>query len=85
MVIINGRRVTQQEMLGSEIIRLAKPGKGRGATIRIGSNAERVKPEKLYRSEDLKDHKGNDVRVESIPDRTKGNSAPSSAMPRSLQ
>lgn len=72
MPIINGRRVEKEYMSGAEIIREARPELGRRVVIRKGFDAFTVDGSKTYSPTDLKDKKGNPVRIETIPDRTKG-------------
>lgn len=72
-VIINGRRVDEDFMSGSDIISQARPAPGRRTVIRSGVEATTVDPRKNYGPRDLRDKRGNPVRVETIPDRTKGN------------
>jgi len=72
MPIINGRRVDKDYMSGEEIIREANPATGRRTVIRKGMNAYTVDRYKQYSERDLRDKQGRPVRIETIPDRTKG-------------
>lgn len=72
MPIINGRRVDKDYMSGEEIISAANPASGRRTVIRQGMNAYTVDKNKQYSERDLRDKQGRPVRIETIPDRTKG-------------
>lgn len=70
--IINGRLVDKSFMSGEEIIREASPAPGRRVVLRRGLDAHTVERSHTYSSTQLLDKKGRHVRIETIPDRTKG-------------
>lgn len=73
-IIVNGRRMplSSDRISGNEINNMAKPKSGRRTIIRNGMNSETINPYKNYSKSDLIDKKGNPVKIETIPDRTKG-------------
>lgn len=72
MPIINGRLVDKTFMSGKEIIQEARPAAGRRVVLRRGLDAHTVEEHHNYSSTQLLDKKGRHVRIETIPDRTKG-------------
>lgn len=72
MPIINGRRIDKDYMSGDEIIHEAKPELGRRVVIRRGLDAQTVTPGKGYGPRELRDKQDRPVKIETIPDRTKG-------------
>jgi len=86
-VIINGRRipVPGNGVSGREILSQANPQAGRRAVIRNGFEAQTVDPNKNYSNAELTDKNGKPVKIDVIPDRTKGSFwAPRSALSKQI-
>lgn len=76
MAIINGRRVVNVPgggVTGTQLIDELGPARGRRAVIhRGGLQFETIQPHRHYSPRELVDKKGQPVKVDTIPDRTKG-------------
>ena len=76
MAIINGRRVSNvpnSGVYGSQLVDELKPGCGRRAVLhRGGVQFETIDPERRYAPHELRDKQGRPVKVDAIPERTKG-------------
>jgi len=76
MPIINGRRIDNippEGILGSELYKeLGARADRRPIIHRGGTRFEAIQPGKRYTADDLRDRQGRPVKVEHIPDRTKG-------------
>lgn len=72
-VIVNGRRVpVDAQVRGADLARLADAGPGRRPVKIRDGRSEPLHPSKIYTESDLKDRRGQPVKLSSIPDRTKG-------------
>ena len=72
-VIINGRRMMYDGTVdGSDLVRESHAGPGRRAVIRNGLEVRTIDPTRQYQWHDLQDKHGRPVRIDSMPDRSKG-------------
>lgn len=76
MAIINGRRINPQTIgngvYGSELACHANAGRGRRPVIESNGRVEQIKPNHLYKPQELIDKHGRGAKISSIPDRSKG-------------
>lgn len=78
MAIINGKRVEipNSGVYGSELIKAAGQTNGRRTVLKrpgsFSTEVEQIHPQKHYPKDYLIDNKGREVKVSTIPDRTKG-------------
>lgn len=73
--IINGRRVSIPDsgVYGRDLIDHMEPGEGRRPVIRgKGLRATAIDPNRFYSRQELLDRKNQPVKLESLPDRSKG-------------